>query len=148
MLRIFAELMFKCVFFRYDNNTPWGEEKFIVPWSFMLWALSVCKTCKSEGKPIDILMLYFSRIGQLQQMMAAYIPMWCVCEYLCLPSFSSIMQVQHMNKSCTRVYLYSTKTNTRCCYCLKISKLYNIMACQLGYLSSLAVYINSCCALH
>ena len=90
MLRIFAELMFKCVFFRYDNNTPWGEEKFIVPWSFMLWALSVCKTCKSEGKPIDILMLYFSRIGQLQQMMAAYIPMWCVCEYLCLPSFSVV----------------------------------------------------------
>lgn len=43
---------YRCVIFfrrRFDNSKPWSEEKFIVPWSFLLWTLSVCRRCSSEG---------------------------------------------------------------------------------------------------
>ena len=32
-----------------DNDHPWSEEKFIVPWTFLIWLSSVCRQCSSKG---------------------------------------------------------------------------------------------------
>ena len=35
--------------FRTDNSNPWSAEKFIVPWTFLLHILSICRKCGGRG---------------------------------------------------------------------------------------------------
>ena len=58
MMTIYGAAQVKLVFtpiahlsscFRTDNSNPWSAEKFIVPWTFLLHILSICRKCGGRG---------------------------------------------------------------------------------------------------